>query len=116
MDKIITFTPKELMECIVLIWACISAIIGMIGLIINRINKHKKPNEIQNKRLDAIEERLKKFDEMFMNDNNRMGYIEDSNSVILRSLLALLSHGIDGNNVDDMRKAKKELEEYLIKR
>ena len=30
-----------------------------------------------------------------------------------RALLALLSHGIDGNEIDGMRRAKTELETYL---
>ena len=116
MNEIISFTPKELMETIVLIWACLSAVIGMTGFIISKINKYKKPNQIQDKRLDDIEHQLESFKKMFSNDNDRIKGIERGNRVTQRALLALLSHGIDGNEIDAMSKAKEELENYLIQR
>lgn len=32
----------------------------------------------------------------------------------MKALLALLSHGIDGNAIDPMKEAKAEIENYLI--
>ena len=34
----------------------------------------------------------------------------------MKALLALLRHGIDGNDVEGMKKVKSELEQYLIDR
>lgn len=116
MNEIISFTPKELMETIILVWACISAIIGMTAFIVSKINKYKKPNQIQDERLNKIENRIESFEKMFANDNNRIEEIERGNRVTQRALLALLSHGIDGNEIDAMSKAKSELENYLIQR
>ena len=56
------------------------------------------------------------YDEFFRNDKARLDAIEEGNRVTQKALLALLSHGIDGNDVDSMRQAKGELEEYLIKK
>ena len=56
------------------------------------------------------------FKKMFSNDNDRIEGIERGNRVTQRALLALLSHGIDGNEIDAMSKAKEELENYLIQR
>lgn len=116
MEHIITFTPKDLMETIILIWACLSAIIGIAGFVISKVKKVKKPNQIQDERLSNIESRLEIFEKMFLNDNNRIEEIERGNRVTQRALLALLSHGIDGNAIDGMKKAKDELNEYLIQR
>ena len=50
------------------------------------------------------------------NDNKRIENLEEGGRVLLKSLGALLSHGIDGNNVDEMKLAREELNEYLIGR
>ena len=45
-----------------------------------------------------------------------MQRLEEENIVTQRALLALLAHGIDGNDIEAMRKAKTELTDYLIER
>lgn len=42
--------------------------------------------------------------------------MEDANSATIRALLALLNHGIDGNNIKQMQDAKELLQDYLINR
>ena len=67
-------------------------------------------------RLSAVEKKLDEHQDYFSNDNERLDIIEEGNKVTQRALLALLSHGIDGNDVEGMRKAKAELQDYLIAR
>lgn len=50
------------------------------------------------------------------NDNRRLKELEDSNKVIMHSLLAIMSHELDGNHTDQLRKAHDELKDYLINR
>ena len=66
----------------------ITGIAAVIVLIANLIRKAKSPNEIQNHRI----------------------------AVLQHAILALLAHGIDDNNIDSLKSAKKDLEEYLISR
>ena len=42
--------------------------------------------------------------------------IDDSNRVTQLALLALLDHGIDGNNLEQMQHAKEVLQQHLINR
>lgn len=58
-------------------------------------------------RLDSIEERLGKGDDRFKE-------IEAGNKVTQKALIALMGHAINGNDVDQLRKAKKDLEDYLV--
>ena len=62
------------------------------------------------------EEWLKKHDAMLDNDNKRLNNLEKSGTITMKALLALLRHGIDGNDVESMKKVKSELEQYLIDR
>ena len=81
---------------------------------LNRIRKNiieriRKPNKTQDARIAELESKSVK-------DFNRLNKLEEGNIVTQRALLALLAHGIDGNDIEAMRKAKAELTDYLIER
>lgn len=72
---------------------------------------------------DTRDETLKRHDELFDNDNKRLIELEEwkkesdeAQKVILKSLLAMMSHEIDGNHLDDLKKSRDDLQEYLIRR
>jgi hypothetical protein len=50
------------------------------------------------------------------NDNDRLESLDEGSRVTQRAILALLDHGIDGNNIDQMQDAKKALQSHLINR
>lgn len=62
---------------------------------------------IHEERLDLIEERLKQGDDRFHE-------MDAGNKAIQKALLALMSHAINGNDVEQLKSAKKELENYLV--
>lgn len=76
----------------------------------------KAPAAQQNERLDALEAWQKEVDGKLNNDNARLDAIVDDNRVTQRALLALLDHGIDGNNIKQMQDAKEDLRTHLINR
>lgn len=92
----------------------ITGVAAVIVLIANLVKKAKSPNEVQNRRLDELEKRVTMHDEYFAKDLTRFENMERGNRVVQHAILALLAHGIDGNDIDGMKDAKKELEEYLI--
>ena len=109
-------TPAEL-------WAVVLAIASAVVLLTNAAEKiakivkaAKAPNDHQNERLDELEKWRKSVDLKLKADNDRLSGIDDGNRVTQRALLALLDHGIDGNNIDQMQHAKEELQNHLINR
>ena len=88
--------------------------------IINAWKAWKAPsvqqNTQQNQRLDALEKWQIEVDRKLLRDNERLASIEESDRASQRALLALLAHGIDGNNIEQMQHAKEALETYLINR
>ena len=73
-------------------------------------------NAQQNERLDELERWRKEVDGKLDNDNARLDAIAEDNRVTQRALLALLDHGIDGNNIKQMQDAKEDLRTHLINR
>ena len=106
-----------------MVWTTVLAIASGFVLLSNAAEKivrawkaAKAPNTQQNDRLDALEAWRKEVDRKLIVDNNRLGDIDEGNRVTQRALLALLDHGIDGNNIKQMQHAKEELQEHLINR
>ena len=82
--------------------------------IVRAVKAAKSPNDQQNDRLSALEDWRKEVDRKLDRDNDRLRDIDSGNRVTQRALLALLDHGIDGNNIKQMQDAKEALQDHLI--
>ena len=58
--------------------------------------------------------KVERFEQLFDNDNKRLVELEKGNRIMQQSMLALLSHALNGNDVDSLKKAKDNLQNYLI--
>lgn len=121
MSKDITFTANNLIPMILAISAGIITLSGAISAIANWINEVRQPEYKQNERITILEKRVNGHDDMLnkygrylANDDERLKQIEESNHITQRGMLALLKHSISGEDVESLRKAEKDLEEYLI--
>lgn len=94
----------------------ITTIGGAAEKVAKAVKAAKAPNDQQNDRLTALEEWRKKVDNKLDRDKQHLDTIDASNRVTQVALLALLDHGIDGNNIDQMQHAKEELQNHLINR
>lgn len=105
------------------IWAWVLAAASAIVLLSNAAEKiakavkaAKAPNEEQDRRLTAAEKDIADIKGFLANDKKRLDSLEEGNRVTQRALIALLGHGLDGNNQKEMATAKADLESYLINR
>lgn len=76
----------------------------------------------QNKKIEQLDLEIQKLKSEIMsinekldNDNKRINGTKDGERVLMRSVLALMTHAIDGNHVEELKEAKKEMESFLIK-
>lgn len=105
------------------IWPAILAVASAIVLLSQAAEKigkaiqaAKAPNTQQNERLDKLERHMEEVDSYLAKDKERLNNIEDGNRATQRAILALLDHGIDGNNIKQMQDAKEALQNHLINR
>lgn len=98
--------------------ACAGIItIGGAGAVIVGLYKWaKKPD-------DDRDDRLKLHDEMLDSDNKRLKELEreqaemkEAQQVLMKSILALMSHSIDGNHLEELENARNDMQEYLLRR
>lgn len=71
-------------------------------------NWHKEsPTTRHDKQLEDHEKRIGKLE-------SKTKEQEDFIHVLCNSLFAMISHSINGNSIEELKKAKKELENFLI--
>ena len=114
MNKAITFTPYEVMQMILWVCGAIVTISASITVVVKVWQKSKEPETLQNERITALEKKVERFEQLFDNDNKRLVELEKGNRVMQQAMLALLSHALNGNDVDSLKKAKDNLQNYLI--
>lgn len=89
---------------------------SVITLMITVGKTVQKPNRTQDDRLDALEKWQEKVDERLEVGNNHFDEIDEGNRITQEALLALISHDINGNDVDKLKDARDKLQDYLIKK
>jgi hypothetical protein len=106
----------QLLEAFLALCGAIVAVSAAIGVIVTAVKKAKTPNQRQDERIETLEHRVDKHDELLGNDKKRLDKIDEGNRVTQRALLALLKHSLDGNDTDSLRRAESDLEVYLIEK
>ena len=102
-------------------WPTILAVASAIVLlsnagekIVKAVKVAKAPELKQNEEIQDIKERLDKIEREILLDEKQLKDARACNHVITKGVLALLDHGINGNNIDQMKEARQDVEQYLI--
>lgn len=69
------------------------------------------------------DDKLKRHDDMLDSDNKRLKELEkeqedmkEAQQVLMKAMLALMSHSIDGNHTDELKHARDEMQDFLLRR
>ena len=100
---------QEAWNYIAFVCVAVTTLGGAGAIVIAVVKWWKKPDEDRDK---MIKEHEKKLD----NDHKRLAELEESNKIMMQSMLALMSHAIDGNHIEDLKQARDDLQKYLIRR
>ena len=71
------------------------------------VKEIRKPN-------DDLKAEVSKHTRLLDNDNKRLKEYEESNRMILQCLLVIINHEITGNGIENLKRARDDLQEYLI--
>lgn len=121
MQTVISFTIEQLFGWVLAFCGAVAAIGAAAVWISKAMAKLREPQSRQDDRLDKLEQRLNRHDELFTNDNRRLQRIaenqqdqEHQNRLMLKGMLALFDHAIDGNHIESLKAAQEETKDYLI--
>ena len=65
---------------------------------------------------DDLKSKVETHERLLESDNRRLNEVEQSNKLILQSLLVIVNHEISGNGIEAMKKQRDELQEFLVNR
>lgn len=111
-------TPWEVLLLLGGMVMAVAGIVNTLGSAVEKVAKAvkaaKAPEESQNERLKKVEADIKEIKGKLDKDKERLDDSAKANHVTQEAILALLEHGLHGNNVQQMTTAKNNLEKYLI--
>lgn len=110
------FTANDVWFAIVVLVIVIGAILAVVEKIISIKKKVKEPENRQDDKLKELESRIEKVEYKLKNADKHFDKIDDGIYVLMIGSLALLDHGLDGNNIEAMSEAKKQMQEHLAKK
>lgn len=84
---------------------------GVIEHLSDRANA--KRGELADK-VAEHEHKLEEHAEHLYSDNKRLNDVENSNRLIMRGVMQLMSHEIDGNHTSQLKETRDDMEQYLI--
>lgn len=103
-------------EILVLGFGLVLTILNIVERIILFKDKLNKPHLQHETRISTLEVEVRDLRNQLTDDSERIKDLEEGTKVLMKSIGALLSHGIDGNNTEEMVEAKSDLNEYLYDR
>jgi hypothetical protein len=118
-------TPGEIFAIVCGLVLAAAGAVNTVGSAVEKIAKARKaaqaPNEEQDRRITELEDWRKEtmdwrkdVERKLRNDNDQLQTVNECLRVILQGQLALLDHGLDGNNIKQMQDAKEVLQHHLI--
>lgn len=110
------FTPEQMLGVILAAAGAITTVGTAIEKLVKALRAVKAPNDRQEERIFALEEWREEVDSKLQNDKAQLDSIESGLRASYQAQLALLDHGIDGNNIEQMQHAKADLQKHLINR
>lgn len=115
---------SEWLEITLAICGGLITLMTLWNLIEQRVNKTKEPTTNLEERVNLLERKMdfeikavfERYDSMFNKDKARLDSNEEGIRIILKGLLAMMKHEIDGNHTEELQKASDDLQDYIVSR
>ena len=105
-------TPDSLL----LAFLVVLALLGAYTTVMNAVKTWREEKQRKDAPVNTMEEQVRNHDEQLQRGRERIEDLEESNRIIMRALMAMLSHEINGNSDDRLRASFDEIQAYLIDR
>ena len=84
--------------------------------VMTAIKAYREEKKRRNQPVDTLEEKMEDHEQKLQRDYRRINDLEDGNRIMMRALMAILSHDISGNSVDKLKASMDEIHNYLVNR
>ena len=84
--------------------------------VMSAVKTYREEKKRKDTPVNTLEDIVKDHTEKLKKDHERLNELEDSNRIIMRALMAMLSHEINGNSDDKLKDSFDEIQKYLIQK
>lgn len=78
--------------------------------------RKKAPVDDLGTRVSSCQTKLAEHDTLLDKDRKRLDAMDEQQRIMLRGIMAILSHEINGNSIDKMKASLQEINDWLIER
>ena len=82
--------------------------------VMSAVKTYREEKKRRDAPVNTLDDIVKEHTDKLKRDHERLNELEDSNRVIMRALMALLSHEINGNSDDALKASLDEIQTFLI--
>ena len=94
--------------------ALVLVLVGAYNTIMSAAKNWREEKKRKDAPVNTLETKVNEHEDKLKRDHERLTDLEDSNRIILRALMAMLSHEINGNSDDKLRASFDEMQQFLI--
>lgn len=103
-------------EQLLVLLAVVLVLIGAYNTIMSAVKTHREEKKRKDAPVNTLETKVNEHEEKLKRDHERLNELEDSNRIIMRALMALMSHEINGNSDDKLKASYDEIQKFLIEK
>lgn len=92
------------------------ALLGGYNVLMTAIKNRREEKRRKDAPVNNLEEKVNDHDERLDRDHKRLNDLEESNRIIMRALMAMLSHEINGNSDEKLKASFDEIQQFLIEK
>ena len=96
--------------------ALVLVLVGAYNTIMSAAKNWREEKKRKDAPVNTLETKVNEHEDKLKRDHERLTDLEDSNRIILRALMAMLSHEINGNSDERLRASFEEIQKYLIEK
>lgn len=115
MDTQFVFTPADVYRTLLALCGFVVAIAGATKIIVDVINKAKKPEKTQNERISALESRVTALENRSNELWDFQKQAEEAMVLNMEALMDIMNHMIYGNHTENLKATQQKMQAYMAK-
>ena len=96
--------------------ALVLVLVGAYNTIMSAVKNYREEKSRKDRPVSSLEAKVNDHEERLGGNDRRINDLEESNRIIMRALMAMLSHEINGNSDEKLRASYDEIQQFLIDR
>jgi heme/copper-type cytochrome/quinol oxidase subunit 1 len=96
--------------------AVVLLLVGVYNTIMSAIKTAREEKRLKEQPVNTLEHTVDDHTKKLQNDHERITQLEESNRIIMRALMAVMSHEVNGNSTEKLQTSMDEIQKFLIER